>query len=111
LSAAFLPIIPFTYIGNHGLTPDFLVNYNTNAIKNLGPRFSEQLNLRLPIVHDFHDAAKDEVFRRRLLLPIDQWLLHHNYVGANKKEGVLAEIANEVIGLKQSIIAWYPKIQ
>lgn len=111
LSAAFLPTIPFTYIGEHGLTPDFLAKYNANAIKNLGPRFSEQLNLRLPIVYDFHDAAKDGVFRRRLLRLIDEWLLHHNYSAANKKEGILAKIANEVTGLKQSIIKWYPTIQ
>ncbi len=111
LAAAFLPAIPFTYIGEHGLTQEFFTERNASAIRNLGPRFSERLNLRLPIVYDFHDAAKDEVFKRRLSQCVDKWLLHRNYSSHNEKKGLLVEIADELSTLRQSTIVWLSTVQ
>ncbi|GAB2793344.1 hypothetical protein GCM10027275_42830 [Rhabdobacter roseus] len=110
LTAAFLPNIPFSYIGEYGLTPDFFAKHSANMIKNLGPRFSEQLNLRLPIVSNFHDAARNDTFKRRLLRCIDSWLQRSNS-SHDKKKGLLAEIADEHGALRQSTIAWVSAIQ
>ncbi|WP_447642609.1 MULTISPECIES: AVAST type 2 anti-phage system protein Avs2 [Chitinophagaceae] len=109
LANVFLPTIPFSYIGAYGLNPDFFSRYNTNAIKNLGPRFSKQLNLRLPIVQAFHDVAKDKIFELRLSQCIDKWLMHKCNSSVDEK-GVLVEIIKEVDLLKQSVITWITTI-
>jgi hypothetical protein len=110
LSAVFLPTIPFAYIGEHGLTPDFFAKHNTKAIGDLGPRFTEEINLRLPIVFDFHDAAKDDVFKHRLSSCVDKWLLHRSYSGSNENKDLLKAINDKLTTLKQSTITWLATI-
>ena len=47
--------ISFNYFGNHGLTKDFFKKHIDRSIVGLGPRFTEELNLKLPIGKYFND--------------------------------------------------------
>lgn len=109
LEANFLPTLSYTYIGEYGLTPDFFSKYNRAALNNLGPRYDEKLNLRLPIIHAFHDIAKDDVFKRRLLQGVDKWLLHRSYSEHNKE--LLASIKSEFNTLKDWVRQWLSGIR
>lgn len=71
--------IPFSYFGNHGLTPDFFNKHIQSAIKDLGPRFNEDLNFQLPIAKIFNDIAKDNLFFKRFLNIVDKWVLEKGY--------------------------------
>lgn len=106
LSAAFLPTIPFSYVGDHGLTPEFFERQNSDSIKNLGPRFTERLNLHLPIIGNFHDAAKNEVFKYRLSQCVNRWLEIRNYSRSEQKESVITKIAGELDLLKKYTSSW-----
>jgi len=106
LQAAYLPSIPFAYIGSYGLTKEFFARHNENSISNLGPRFSERLNFKQPIAFNFNDIAKDEVFKSRLLECLDKFLLYRNYSDYSETEGVLKELVEKLKSLKNSVISW-----
>ena len=78
LSNNFLPEIKFDFVGEHGLTSEFFQNHIETAVENLGPRFSEELNLRLNVNKHFHDISKNEFFKKRLLHVFDNWLTHRS---------------------------------
>jgi hypothetical protein len=111
LEMNFLPLIPFTYIGEYGLTKDFFLKYNTIAISNLGPRFNEILNFRLPIAYAFHDAAKDIVFKRRLIKCLDSWLLSNDYSLLSDEINMIGIIKSDLNNLKKSTTQWLQHIK
>jgi hypothetical protein len=62
LNNKYLPQIFFSYFGQHGLTKVFFDKHIERSIIGLGPRFTEELNFKLPIAKYFNDIAKDAVF-------------------------------------------------
>jgi len=86
LEKNFLPTIPFTFLGEHGLTPGFFRKHVENAIRDLGPRFNEKLNLRLPIAQLFYDLAKGTAFKEGVLRRLDVWLTSRHYASSSKNE-------------------------
>lgn len=79
LDKNYLTKISFSYFGDYGLTPDFFSKHIQTAIKNLGPRFNEDLNFQLPIAKIFNDIAKDNLFFKRFLNIVDKWILEKGY--------------------------------
>lgn len=75
LNKNFCPLIQFTFLGEHGLTPEFFKKHILIAIDNLGPRFDRNLNFRMPIVNNFNELAKDNIVKKRFLDCFDNWLL------------------------------------
>lgn len=85
--------IPFSYIGNHHVSKSFFEKQLLLAIKNLGPRFNEELNFQLPIAHRFSDLAKDAYFKKRLLARFDRWLQDKTYNQTGNKK--IADIEDQ----------------
>jgi hypothetical protein len=74
LSANWLRPIPFAFFGQHGLNASFFNGHIETAVKNLGPRFNEKLNLKMPVSKLFNVIAKDERFKRSVLGVFDTYL-------------------------------------
>lgn len=110
LERKYLPLISFTFFSDYGLTIDFFDNHVTTAIANLGARFTEELNFKLPIAFRFNEIAKDERFKRRLLVAIDNWLMARTSSYYSDKNSTLEEIDKELASLKNSMKAWLQQI-
>lgn len=80
----YLPIITFSYLGDHGLTPIFFKKHIHKTIESLGNRYDKILNFQLPIAQRFNDIAKDEYFKKRLYNVIDNWLTEDSWKKLNK---------------------------
>jgi len=106
LESNYLPPISFSYIGKFGINPDFFSKKLRIAIKNLGPRFSENLNFRLPIARKFNDLAKDTFFRKRAHRLFDEWLTEKSYRLLNDNEHV-GPIETLQAAFKSRVIAWF----
>lgn len=103
LNDNFLPTISISFFGEYGLTPNFFYTHIDSAVKNLGPRFNNKLNFRLPIAQRFHDIAKDEYFKNKLLGCFDKWLIARNEYHKSKENLLLERIENEYSSLKEVI--------
>lgn len=110
LEKNFLPLISYTFLGQHGMTSIFFRLQVETAIKNLGPRFNEKLNFRLPIVTLFNDLAKDDIFKKRLSGAIDKWLIAPSYNYYVKDKKIIEDIEEELSCIKSSIISWLKTI-
>lgn len=97
--------ISFNYFGNHGLTKDFFKKHIDRSIVGLGPRFTEELNLKLPIGKYFNDIAKDALFFKRFLKVVDDWILNQGYKKTHDNIH-LAQIENDNEALKSKVIKW-----
>lgn len=105
LDSNFLPKISFSYFGNHGLTKDFFKKHIDSSIVGLGPRFTEKLNFKLPIAKYFNDIAKDNVFFKRFLKLVDDWVLTNGYKKGHNNI-YLNEIENDNDDIKSKAILW-----
>jgi hypothetical protein len=102
------PTISFTYLGEHGINQAFFTSHIDAAIKNLGPRFNEQLNFRLPISYQFNDLAKDNKFRNRVLTAVDKWLTSYRS-GQNEQEHI-ADVESGYRVLREEVISWAQQV-
>ena len=101
----FLPKISFNYFGNHGLAKDFFKKHIDSSIIGLGPRFTEELNFKLPIAKYFNDIAKDAVFFKRFLKVVDDSIINPGYKKVQDNIH-LEQIENDNEDLKSKITKW-----
>lgn len=106
----YLPNIFFSFFGEYGLTTTFFKQQIETAIKNLGPRFNEDLNFRLPIARLFNDLAKDNVFKNRFLKAFDNWILARSYGLGSQDNKLIIEIETNFRSLKDEVINWLATI-
>jgi len=93
------------FFGNNGLDPNFFTYQIEKEIKNLGPRFNEKLNFRLPIAHVFDNLSHNDVFYRKLINTIDNWLTERSYQKIKENE-CLFEIEKELALLRNELKNW-----
>lgn len=105
LSNNFLPSIKFDYLGDNNLNHSFFKNNVEKAIHNLGQRYSEELNLELPISKLFNDLVRDKDFEHRFLQAIDNWL-NENRHSSPKEGSVLFNVMTEQHNLKTNVKNW-----
>ena len=105
LDKKYLPQISFSYFGQYGITKNFFEKHINQSIVGLGPRFTEELNFKLPIARNFNDIAKDSVFFKRFLKVVDDWVLKYGYKKSNNNTH-LDEIESEYENLKNKVIIW-----
>ncbi|MBK6329324.1 MAG: trypsin-like serine protease [Bacteroidetes bacterium] len=105
LSNNYCTQIRFSYFENYGLNPTFFVKQIEKSVVELGPRFNEKLNFRLPIAKLFNDIAKDSLFWHRFLNIIDNWILERNYGGMHNNIH-LSEIEGDFEKFKQDVGNW-----
>lgn len=105
LEENFLPLISYSYLGEDGLTPSFFANQVGQEIKNLGPRFNEKLNFKLPIAQVFNSISKDYVYRQSIVIKTDKWLTEKGYRKLKDNE-LLGEIEVELEALQQEMKEW-----
>lgn len=101
----YLPEIIISYMGNNGLSSNFFKNHIKKSVKNLGPRFSEELNFKLPIAKVFNDLSFDNRFKSRFFKVLDKWLLENVY-DEFKDESDLKHIDDEFFDLKEKVKKW-----
>ncbi|MFV8353910.1 AVAST type 2 anti-phage system protein Avs2 [Flavobacterium sp. XS2P14] len=109
LDKKYLPKISFSYFGHHGLTKDFFEKHIHCSIVGLGPRFTEELNFKLPIAKYFNDIAKDAMFFKRFFKIVDDWILNHGY-GKIDKNIHLEQIEKVNKDLKAKVSKWIKEL-
>lgn len=109
LDENYLPQISFSYFGHYGLTKFFFKNHIENAIEGLGPRFNEELNLKLPIASLFNDLAKDKYFYNRFEKIIDEWITNYGYKKTTDNIH-LDKIESKYDDLKNKITNWIKEL-
>lgn len=103
----FLQSLAINFFGGHGMTHGFFERTTGLAIKDLGPRFSEQLNFQLPIARQFNDLAKDAFFRLKITQAVDVYLSASTHGSQSK---YLEATANEYELLKNSVSKWFSEL-
>lgn len=106
----FLPEITFSYLGEHGMVRSFFEDQVTFAIKNLGPRFNEELNFRLPIAQLFNDLSKDGVFKRGLISILDRWLIARNFSYHKTDSSLLQEVETAYAASRAWLVEYVSRI-
>jgi hypothetical protein len=109
LAKNFLPEVSFSFFGSNGLTLDFFKLQINSAIQNLGPRYNEFLNFKLPIAKLFNDISRDDIFKKRLIRALDFWLINNGH-RFDPKDQLLKDIETEISELKEKTISWIPSI-
>jgi hypothetical protein len=105
LTNKFLPTISISFLGNNGLSSSFFKNHLKKSVKNLGPRFNEELNFKLPVAKLFNDLSFDNNFKSRFFKVLDSWLMaviHDEFT----VESDLKFIDIEYFDLKQKVKEW-----
>jgi hypothetical protein len=93
------------FFGDNGLTPDFFNNQVDKQIANLGPRFNKKLNFELPIARIFDNLAHNELFHKRFIKFIDNWLTEKSY-RKQKDNEYLAELEINLESLRVKLKKW-----
>lgn len=101
----YLPILSFSYLGKDGINRDFFQSKVEKSIANLGERYSEKLNFKLPISHRFDELAFNNHFKNRFLALIDTWLLDVDTISSIKTQSV-QDINDELYTLKEKLVSW-----
>lgn len=101
----FLSLINYSYLGENGLNILFFANQVEREIKNLGPRFNEKLNFKLPIARFFNSVSKDTIFHQSVIEKTDKWLTEKGYKKLSDNE-LLKKLELELDTLRQEIKEW-----
>lgn len=109
LETNYLPSIAFSYVGRLGIHQEFFKSRLEIALDNLGPRFNEKLNLKLPIAKRFSDLAKDSNFRKQVYRVFDEWLTDksHNILSGNEH---IDAVEDRLQAFKSGVIQWFYKL-
>lgn len=110
LNNCYFPPITFSFMGGQGLTPSFFKQKVELAIENLGPRFNEKLNFRLPIALKFNDISKDQNFKSRTFKIFDDWISEKSYHTLFENEHV-GEIEKKLVAFRQKVKQWLSDIE
>ncbi|MCS3801109.1 AVAST type 2 anti-phage system protein Avs2 [Niastella sp. OAS944] len=100
------PLLTFTFFGDYGLSTHFFAQHISVAVNNLGPRFNRELNFRLPIAHIFNDLAKDNLFKKRLLIAFDRWLIGRNFSYYRTDHAEMVDIEEQYLKLREKTVAF-----
>ncbi len=109
LEQNFKHTIAFSFAGGFGVTPVFFKRHIDSAISNLGPRFSKELNFRLPIGKLFNDITRDAIFNQRLEKAVDEWLTQRMYL----TESIIPEIdaaQKKLDEVRRMVKSWYATV-
>lgn len=109
LAQNFLPALPIAFNGEFGMTNFFFKPQVESAIKNLGPRFSEELNFQLPIAQRFSDITRDVNFEKRFYNTFDNWLNSRN-IRKSENYLCLKEVEEELSSFKEYVQRWIEEI-
>jgi hypothetical protein len=90
------------FFGDNGLYPDFFTKQVEREVKNLGPRFNEELNFELPIAQIFNSISKNSEYYKNIITKTDKWLTEKSYRKLKDNEH-LSEIETELETLRQEI--------
>ena len=105
LHSNYLPTLTYSYLGENGINHHFFKSNIEKSIVNLGERYSEELNFKLPIAQRFNELANDSVFKQKLLKIFDKWLSDSDIVRSQNLPEI-QKIENELQQLRKKIIDW-----
>jgi len=94
----------------HLIDSNFFKRHIVVTLKNLGERFSEELNFRLPITQKFHSLSKNEVFQKRFIEIFDTYLIESNQISFQKTKESLADIIPCFQTLNQEIATFVEQL-
>ena len=93
------------FFGKKILDPSFFENNIVQNIKNLGPRYNEELNFELPIARLFDVIAHNKDFNDRLVSIIHSWITKETHLKSYSGKGISA-IDNDINSLKAQLLQW-----
>ncbi|TWP28893.1 hypothetical protein ETU08_08635 [Apibacter muscae] len=105
-----LPAISYTYIGENGLTRDFFQTHIEKSVSNLGGRFNQKLNFRLPIGQVFNALSYNNLFKSLFLKIWDDWLTAR-YQSYNLEGDALKDIKEQLYLIRKNKIKWVSEIK
>ena len=105
LHSNYLPTLTYSYLGENGINHHFFKSNIEKSIVNLGERYSEELNFKLPIAQRFNELANDSVFKQKLLKIFDKWLSDSDIVRSQNLPEIQT-IENELQQVRKKIIDW-----
>lgn len=110
LTNKYLTPISYTYVGENGLTRDFFQSHIEKSVSNLGGRFNQKLNFRLPIGQVFNTLSYNRIFKNRFLKIWDDWFTarHQSY---NLEGDVIKDIKEQFYSLRENKILWLSQIK
>lgn len=114
LKENYLSPLPYSFIGGLGLTRDDFSRRISKAINDLGPRFNEKLNYRLPIVSCFEALGKENIYKKKIQRVIDHWLLNNKRYGyglndhlSNVSDSINKKLQKEHVAVKEFVKSWF----
>lgn len=109
LKSCYQPEILHTYVGENGLSQLFFQQKISKAVHDLGPRFNEKLNFRLPIGQKVNELSKDLVLKSRVFKIFDSWLTEKSYRRLPENEHV-GEAEKKLQELRDKVKKWLNEI-
>jgi hypothetical protein len=109
LKNCYQPEIRHTYVGENGLNQLFFEQKINKAVHDLGPRFNEKLNFRLPIGMKINELSKDLVLKSRVFKIFDSWLTEKSYRRLPESEHV-GEAENKLQELRDKVKKWLNEV-
>lgn len=106
----FLPTIPYTYIGENGLTKEFFQSHVEKSIHSLGGRFNQKLNFRLPIAQKFNALSYNTLFKNKFIKAWDEWLTERPR-SYNLEGNIIKEIKEQFNSLKKAKLKWLSELK
>lgn len=100
-----LPILSFSYLGKDGINYEFFQSNVERSIANLGERYSDKLNFKLPISNRFDELTFNNRFKNSFLSLIDNWLLDVDTISSIKTQSI-QDINEELYTLKEKLVNW-----
>lgn len=114
LKENYLSPLPYSFIGGPGLTRDDFSRRISKVINDLGPRFNEKLNYRLPIVSCFEALGKENIYKKKIQRVIDHWLLNNKRYGyglndhlSNVSDSINKKLQKEHVAVKEFVKSWF----
>ncbi len=93
------------FFGKKILEPSFFEDNVVQNIKNLGPRYNEELNIELPIAKLFDVVAHNKNFYDRLLSIVDSWLTKEAYLKLYSDKDI-SSIEDSVKSIRSQMLQW-----
>lgn len=110
LTENFFPPLQYTFFSEGEITVEFFKREVLNAIKNLGPRYSEKLNYKLPIAELFDNLKGNGKYIKRFINVFDRWLIDRSITNRHEKNDIILNILDEIGKLRNEILNKISKI-
>ena len=95
------PEVTISYLGSGGITKGILESHVRKTIKNLGPNFNPDLNLKTSISTAVDSIERNDTFYKNVTTAINGWLHRHSFY--NREESEIDKLESECLHISRRI--------